>query len=244
MNIILNLRLYLISISLILSINTAAQPGLTIYTDMGSNNVSHGLFIKSTLLGQYKYRKNSVETGFQTDLKNYNRHFLSGYTIDVSRDFEIKGISLVVNGFYITTNFYGILRESNMGGLLKMKFNHFEMAFGTNFRTFTLRPGGITDYKNEKNNVKIREINNLMYLFNYNLKPADSFWNVGLSVTNFDHFTINQETNPMFNLHASYKLNLPVCLFAEAWYKIAGASNLEVNYFGFYIRTGIIWNIN
>ena len=239
----MSIRAFLIFLSLFFCINSVAQPGLTIYTDMGSNNVSHGLFIKSSAIGYYKFGKNIVETGFQTDLKNYNKHGFSGYSIDISRDFAIKGLPLALQGFYTSTSSSDMLRESNWGGLLKMKFNHFEMIFGTNFRTFSFRPGVVKDYNIEKNTTKLHEINNLMYSFSYNLKPGDNRWNAGLSVTDIDHFTINQETNPMFNLHGLYKLKSPVLLLAQAWYKIAGASNLEVNYFGFYIRTGLIWNI-
>jgi hypothetical protein len=83
-----------------------------------------------------------------------------------------------------------------------------------------------------------------MYSFNFFLKPTDEQWNVGLSVTNIDHYIINQETNPVFNLQGFYKLKSPVKLFAQAWYKTAGITNLNLNYFGFFLRTGIIWNIN
>ena len=43
-----------------------------------------------------------------------------------------------------------------------------------------------------------------MYSFSYFLKPTDENWNVGLSVTNIDHFVINQETNPVMNLCGLY----------------------------------------
>jgi hypothetical protein len=240
----MSLRAFLISLSLISCINSAAQPGLTIYTDIGSNNVSHGLFIKSSAIGQYKFGKNILEAGFQTNLKNYNKPGFSGYTINASRNFAIKRISLGIQGFYVSIISSEIIRESNLGGFVNMKLNHFEMTLGANFRTFAFRPGGISEYEIEKKSTKLHEVGNLMYSFTYNLKPGDNRWNAGLSVTNTDHYTINQETNPMFNLHGSYKLKSPIRVFAEAWYKIAGASNLEVNYFGFYMRTGLIWNIN
>jgi hypothetical protein len=230
------------SLLFLISINVMAQPGLNLYADFGSNNVSHGLFIKSAALGFYKFGKNNLETGFQADLKNYGIHGFSGYTLNASRDFTIKDMLIEIHGFYITTISSPIIRESNLGGLVKIKFNHFEMALGTNLRTFSFRQSVLTNYVIEKKSSKIHEASNLMYSFSYNLKPTESRWNAGMTVTNFDHFTIYQETNPMINLHGSYKINAPVSLYAQAWYKIAGASNLEVNYFGFYIKTGMIWN--
>ena len=240
----MSLRAFLINLSLITCINSAAQPGLTIFSDIGSNNVSHGLFIKSSAIGQYKFGKNILEAGFQTNLKNYNKPGFSGYTINASRNFAIKRISLVIQGFYVSIISSELIRESNLGGFVNMKLNHFEMKLGVNFRTYAFRPETISEYAIDNNSTKLHETGNLMYSFTYNLKPGDNRWNAGLSVTNTDYFNINQETNPMFNLHGSYKLKSPIRLFAQAWYEIAGASNLEVNYFGFYIRTGLIWNIN
>ena len=43
-----------------------AQTGVSGYMDLGSNNVSDGLFIKTAGLVQYQFGKNSVEAGLQT----------------------------------------------------------------------------------------------------------------------------------------------------------------------------------
>jgi hypothetical protein len=83
-----------------------------------------------------------------------------------------------------------------------------------------------------------------MYSFSYTLNPFEYVWNIAMTVTDIDHFLINQETNPVFNLKGSYRLTTPVCLFAEAWYKSSGITNLELNHFGFTIRTGLTWNFN
>ena len=237
-----NYRIQIFSLLFLFSIEVVAQSGVNVYADLGTNNVSHGLFIKSAVLGNYKFGKNRLETGIQTDLKNYNKHIFSGYKLDASRDFMIKGILTEIHGFYTTTISSGIIRESNIGGMFRMRFNHFEMTLGTNLRTFSLRQSGIIVYENQKNTSKMHEAGNFMYSFGYNLKPAENRWNAGITLTNFDHFMINQETNPMINLHGSYKMNSPASLYAQAWYKIAGASNLEVNYFGFYLKTGLLWN--
>lgn len=221
-----------------------AQPELTIYTDAGKNNTSKGLFIKSATMGCYKFGKNRVGTGFQLDLKNSNNYGFSGYTINISRNLLTKRIPLELQGFFVLTRPYDLLQETNWGTLLKMKHKRFGMELGTNFRTYTLTKQAIKDYDSDKHSTKIHEVFNLMYSFNFFLKPTDEQWNVGLSVTNIDHYIINQETNPVFNLQGFYKLKSPVKLFAQAWYKTAGITNLNLNYFGFFLRTGIIWNIN
>jgi hypothetical protein len=240
----LSLRVFLIYLFFMYCNNLKAQTGLTLYTDLGKNNASQGLFIKSAAIGHFKIGKYMVKTGYQVDLMNNNKSFFSGYTINASRHLRIQDIPLELQGFYIRTSSTEILRETNWGTLLSMRLKRFEMTLGTNFRTYNFINQAIKDFEMEKNSSKIHEVNNLMYSFSYFLKPADEKWNVGLSVTNIDHFIINQETNPMFNLQGSYKISSSVRFYAQAWYKIAGASNLEVNHFGYYLRTGIIWNIN
>jgi len=238
------LKLFFISFLINICAGLFAQPGISIYTEIGSNNISKGIFIKSAVLGNYKYGKNNFETGIQTDLKNNNKTGFSGYTLSASRNMAIKDISFEIKGFFIQTVPSEILSETNWGGLLGMRHKRFDMSIGTNFRTFSLRQK--SENRDEKNNshTQIHEVNNLMYSFGYNLKPTDDNWNLGLSVTNIDHFNINQETNPVVNLHGLYKISSPVTLYLQASYKSAGVTNLVLNYFGFYFRTGIIWNIN
>jgi len=83
-----------------------------------------------------------------------------------------------------------------------------------------------------------------MYLIGYNLKPIDHDWNVGITITNVDHFIINQETNPVFYLHGKYQVSKPLTLFGEWWYKSAEAFNISVNHFGFFFRTGLVWKVD
>jgi hypothetical protein len=221
-----------------------AQPGLTAFTDFGESNVSRGLYVRSAINGHYTFGKNSVETGALFYLKNNIINGLSAYDLNVSRNLVIKGRTFQVNGFCLLTNFSEILRETNFGSTLKMRHNHFEIAIGTNFRTYAFSNKAIKEYGIDKNASKIHEKFNFMYSFAYYLKPTDNKWNVGLSMTNIDYFIINQETNPTFNLLGSYKLYKPVSAFMQVCYKRAGAMNLAVNYFGYFIRTGITWAFN
>jgi hypothetical protein len=244
MNLTIILKLLFINFLLIFSAVLPAQPGISIYTEAGSSNVSNGIFIKSAALGLYKYGKNNFETGFQTNLKNNNKNGFSGYTISASRNMVIKDISVGLKGFFIQTLPSEILSETNWGALIEMRHKRFEMSIGTNFRTYNLRRKAVSRYEIDNTHTQIHEIYNLMYSFCYYLKPVDETWNMGLSITNVDNFTINQETNPVLNLKGIYKISSPVALYMQASYKSAGVTNLELNYFGFFFRTGIVWNIN
>ncbi len=237
------LKLFFINFFSLICLNLVAQVGLFLYTDLGKNNVSQGIFTKSSTMAHYKSGKNMLETGFQTDLKN-NKFCFSGYTLNASRIFKIKKIPLVLKGFCTWTYPSEILEETNWGALLNMRQKHFEMAIGTNFRSYNFRQTAVRDYEINPKNTKVHEIYNIMYSFSYYLKPADDIWNIGLSVTNIDHFIINQETNPIVNLKGLYRISSPVYLYIQAWYKCAGMTNLALNHFGYFFRTGIIWNIN
>ena len=226
----------------ITGMNVAAQPGFTLYADAGKNTISNGLFIRSALLGHYRSGNNHLEAGLQTNLYNGKDIVLSGYRINGSREFKIKNTLLRLNGFWLWSASSELLKETNYGCFISMKQKHLEILLGTNFRTYSFRSKAMEELPIEEGNSKIHENFNLMYSFSYNIKPSDSRWNTGLTVTNVDYFLINQETNPYVNLHGSYKVSSPVCLFAEAWYKNAGSFNMSTNYFGFVIRGGVKWN--
>lgn len=223
-------------------INLMAQTTVAAYTDVGKNYVSDGVYLKTAGLAQYEFQKYKIATGFQLDVINNNENIFSGYDIKASRQFLIKKFSFETKAFFIYTPFSDILYETNWGLLLIFNSKHFKTRIGNNFRTYAYNKKANTDY-NIDSNTKIHENWNMMYSLSYYIKPNDN-WSVGLTATNFDFFLINQETNPVFNLQALYKINKPVYVFAESWYKTSGAFNLSVNYFGFLFRAGIVWKIN
>jgi hypothetical protein len=244
MNPTISFRTIVILLLSIIWTESSAQYTLSVYNDIGKNNVSDGLYLKSALITSCKLRKTTLETGIQADVKNNNHQGFSGYTLNASRIILNKKTALEIKGFCLFTYPSEILMESNMGALIKMSQKHFKMEIGSNFRTYNLRKNSVPKFGGAYNSLKIKEIYNIIYSFNYNFKPTDEKWNLGLTVTNIDHFIINQETNPVININGFYNLSTPVKLYAQVWYKCAGTTNLELNHFGYFFRTGIIWNIN
>lgn len=237
-----NFRYTFTILFLVASADLEAQPGLRIYADAGKNNASGYLFIKSAALVNYEFGKNRVETGCQVDLKNNGHPLFSGYNVNASREQSFKSYLFHLQGFYIRTSNSEILRETNWGALLDMRHKRFEMAIGTNFRTYSFKSGAINEYRIKRDAVKFRENFNMMYSIGYSIKPTDEVWNAGLAITNFDSFIIEQGVNPALRLRGLYKPGSQVCLFAEAWYLPAGLLNLSMNHFGFNFKTGISWN--
>ena len=219
---------------------THAQLQIASHLDMGSNNVSEGLFIRHAIAEAYEYDKFIFKGGLQFDLKSPFGKYFTGSYLEVGRNFEIKNFPISAQAFFIYNPFSQLVKETNWGISATARTGHFFYRLGTNFRTYALTSKAKDIYDGQSSE-KIHENWNVMYLVGYNLKPSENNWNVGITFTNIDRFIISQDTNPAFYLHGKYNISDPWSLYAEAWYKSAGAFNISVNYFGFFFRTGIIW---
>lgn len=234
----------LFSLYFLSDINLLAQPVMTGFADIGHNNISEVPFIRTSVLGNYQIGKNNVVTGFQADLLSTSSKILSAYTIKAGRELSIRNFPFEIQAFYLYSSYTDVLYETNVGLTFNFQWDHLKMQIGNNFRTFALTKKIVKKYEIEEDAARrIYEKWNLMYMFGYYLKQLENPWNVGLSLTNTDYFIINQETNPVVYLQGLYKMDSRLSLFSEIWYKSAGAFNLNVNYFGFSIRTGVIWDI-
>lgn len=219
-----------------------AQLSFSAMIDAGASNVSEGLYLKSAGFGSYKSGKMTFNTGMQVDVLSQNPNILSGFKAGISREIRLKNLAPGINAFYSLNRFSDIFSEYNLGVSGNVKLAHFDFRLGTHFRTYVITKDAAEEYSIEEHK-KIHENWNLMYLVAYRLKPADHEWNISLSVTNIDHFIIEQETNPVLFLRGEYRVSDPLNIFSELWYKTAGSLNLSINYFGFFFRTGIVWDI-
>lgn len=194
-------------------------------------------------MGRYCIGKNQFDAGFLFNIKTTNEKAFGGYRLQASRRLAIKSWPLDLQFFGLQTIYSNLLRETNWGAFIQKQGKHFDIRLGTGFRTFAFRNYAIKKYGIEEEATKLHENFNLIYSFGYHLKPPASNWNIGLSVTNVDYFMVNQETNPIFCLEGSYKLKDSISLLTQFWYEPAGVFNIYANYFGFFVRTGIIWNL-
>lgn len=221
-----------------------AQIKLQSFIDIGENNVSEAVFIKNVYRGSYQYQKYNVEAGMQFDLKSINPNTLTGLDIIGSREFIIKDFPFDIKGFFMLNRFSDLLYETNWGIRLETrKFEHFLYEIGTNFKTYTINSEAREENDTDLVDSKLRENFNLLYVVTAYLKPHNYDWNVGLSFTNADYYIINQSTNPVFNLQLTYNLKPNLSLYLHSWYKQAGVFNINANYFGYFFRGGVIWEI-
>lgn len=219
-----------------------AQLFLAVHNDLGRNNASEGLFIKTALNGQYQSGRYSFEYGNLFNLKSNNSNIFSGVRVNIARAFELKDRTFKASAFLLYNLVSPIIHETNWGIALNNETKHFNYLLGVNFRTSHITRSAREDF-DITSDFRLREKWNLMYLVSYNLKPLDNNWNIGIALTNTDYFLINQDTNPMLLLNARYRFRIPLTLVMETWYKSAGVLNISADSFGFFIRTGLKWDI-
>jgi len=244
MNVIISRYFVVTLLGIIIAHNSKAQFQLSAYADAGETNISDGLYVKSGILGVYHFGKTAFEGGGQFYvISNAASNVLTATSAKISQQLSIKDFQFNIQGIFIYDMFSDVVHERNIGILALLERTHFTFKLGTNFRAYHITQKAKKEYNIESND-RLNENWNLMYFVGYNLKPIESKWNAGLSITNIDYFLINQETNPMFFLSGRYQVISPLELFVESWYKSAGTFNISANYFGFFIRTGVIWKLN
>ncbi|MDA3820092.1 MAG: hypothetical protein PF590_06520 [Candidatus Delongbacteria bacterium] len=226
-----------------LSLTAGAQPTGTLYVDAGENNVSEGFYLNTAVLGSYHYDKYSFVAGSAVDLIGPGSNVLTNFMFMPGRAFIIGNFPFKMQGVYMFNRSFDWVHEMNLGVLINIERSHFSWKLGSEFRTYYLTREACETCGDESNKA-LHENWNIMYFGDYRIKPRGNAWNVSLALTNLDYFLINQEANPMFFLRGKYDISSNLRIFSEAWYKSAGAFNISVNYFGFFIRTGITWQPN
>lgn len=228
---------------IVVSLTSTAQNHIALFTDIGNTQSSEGLYLKSAIQGQYEFKKHILSSGIQSSIIGYNPRVISAIQASIAREFHIKSFPIKLEALYVWNNSGELIRENNWGLFLQFMGKRYTIKQGVHFRNLYYSQQAISDYSLQYN-TDIIENWNILYAFEFFLKPQDHIWNVGICATNMDQFIIYQETNPIFCLKGNYQLKKNYVLFLESWYKSAGALNLSVNYFGFFVRTGLKWNIN
>lgn len=239
----MHLQILVICYCLLSPSTLMGQTKVIAFTDVGTKNVTHGLFIKSSAIGSYKFGRNLIESGLLMNVRSNNQRLFPGIRILASREALNRKKPVELQGFLLQNTSSDILTETNYGALFHIKRKYYDFALGTNFRTYAFTRRAIDTYEIQNNAVRFTEPWNLMYALSLYLKQMNSYWNIGLSLTNFDYFLIYQETNPEINLKILYQLNDRLSLLAEGWYETSGLLNRYANFFGIFARTGIKWTI-
>ena len=215
-----------------------SQVELDYLLDLGQTNVSQGLYISTALVSAYSFDKYALKAGAQFQLIHPSSRVFSAAEFVAGRRFCVGKQTLEAEAFYLYRNFSSLMFISNWGLAVSTRLRHWQFDLGQDFKSYRVREKALS-YETEGN--VLRENFNLIYHIAYFINSPEKTWNISLSLTNKDHFLINQETNPMLSLRAESFVSSTMKLYLENWYKPAGALNMSAHYFSYFLRTGLIW---
>lgn len=235
----LNILILFLSVSVTLS----AQFKAGAFIGLGVNPVENPIFISSGIYAAAKYKFISADYAFDFNINNRDIRAFNAIKTSLNYETDINNSHLKAGILYLYKPSTELISEQNLAILINCKINKWEFNLGNNFRANKFKKS-VEDIVNTENKTIIWEKPNIMYMARYYfLNPAKE-WNFYLSATNFDWFIIEQETSPFINAGAYYKnKENGLKLFTDFNYQAAGFNNIRVNYFGFFIRIGIIWEI-
>ncbi|MDD3095916.1 MAG: hypothetical protein WC372_07155 [Candidatus Neomarinimicrobiota bacterium] len=237
-----SIMIFFLLLALLLPRMLPAQWQLSVRAEAGAHNASEGMYLRSAAAVQYRLKDTEFSAGLQFELfGKVPRHF-SGLNLGISQAMAIREFPFEVAAFFLHRPYSDLQYENSWGLLAETDYRHFHFMFGNGFRAFRLTRQAVQDYP-EGAGTLIRENWNLLYRIGYDLKSEDNFWNAGIAVTNLDYFLMNQETNPMLLLHGNAEIASGLDLYAEFWYKQAGVFNISANYFGYFFRLGVLWEL-
>jgi len=236
--------LLLITCLLLIDFQVSAQHQASLHADLGSTAMHSSLYLRTALTGKSTFNSYSAQYGVLVHCIDNLKSGYSSSFVSAEREFALKKNKLNALVYYLHSYPSSILGENNFGFKLNYETSHWDLMLGNNSRRYALRK----DFRQQltpeqQQDYKISEWRNLLYRICYRIKPEEHLWNLKAGVTNSDFFHISQATNPMLFTEFNYLLNEKLRLNCSVFYKVAGSMNLQADYFGYFIRTGIQWKI-
>jgi len=221
-----------------------SQISLDSYAEVGSNAVSQGIYGGFSAQVSGQFGSFNATTGCFLSLSNEGGDIFSAYSLTVSNDILIHKHKINASGFYLWKPISSDLRETNLGLLVKYRTRHFGYIIGLNSRIYSFSRSAIIRYNfPDSIRTKFWEPVNAMYRLSY-YQQFNPKLNFEASITNYDRYFIQQETNPMILTNLTYIFNSNLQFYSELGYMQAGLLNMHVNYFGLYFRGGVIWRLD
>jgi len=202
-----------------------------------------GAFGSYAFMADYRYGQIGARFGISALPSSSREIFLNGIYIQGEYLFQIRERPLTVQAKYLWKPVSHEIREMDIAIALDYSLDHWYFLLGNNYRRYGLRKSFREAHGYDRSESSITEPWNLMYTVSYKVFPPEHVWNLSASFTNIDFFQMAQETNPMFNLKGLYTPRPGLDLTLESWYMSAGLFNIQVDYYGFFFRIGIVWTI-
>jgi len=219
------------------------QPSIISFIEAGQNKVVNRGYFCLAVIPSFDFKKNNIDAGVLWTFGGQREVNFAGLSLKATRRFSFLRQSFAISGSYLMEPFSNELRQINYSLILNYRVSNFQFDLGNNYRIYRLSKAFIRSNNNFSDNYKIVEPGNLIYTFQYSVKRKEESWNISVSLTNYDFFIIEQEKNPMVLLGGTYLIKQNISLFADLGLKYAGFSNYEIEFFGYFFRLGMEWNI-
>lgn len=223
---------------------TFSQLRESIFIGTGSSSVSAGSFVRASSITACRIGSYETRLGMQATFARSGRNVFSGLFVDLTGDYHVKSFPVSATLFFRYNPYSPLISETNFGLKASHHREHLELHLGYNSRIYSMAKEETYVGDLDDPDMHIYEWRNFMYKGILWLKPMEHKWNLGASLTNFDYFLIQQETNPMLTALFQTRLSEDWDFYTELWYQGAGMLNLASNYYGYYLRAGFKWQLN
>lgn len=209
----------------------------------GQNQTKPEGFLNMAICPAYELNQWTFGAGAELAVLNPQNTMLDAWKLDAGRKILIKKHEYKLYGGFYCRPFSEYFRELNLVLTIKTEYGHFRGMIGNNSRIWRLSGKAIEQWPeaDSAGTIMKKEYRNLLYDFSVYLKKTDHPWNIGLGFSNLNGFFFNQETTPMLFSRYENKITESMQLFAECWFQQAGSANLQTQYFGFFIKGGLVW---
>jgi hypothetical protein len=158
------------------------------------------------------------------------------YYIANTIKFPLNKLELQIQEKFLYNSF-GVwnMQEYSVFGGLQLYAPHFDVLLGVSSRL--IKPLQPITYES------IVEPFNWQYDVGLRLFKTSNPWNLRLGASNFDTFYFERMESLILSLKGEYNLSKKFSIYCNGILKPAGNFHLSANYYGYYIQTGMIWNI-
>ncbi len=213
------------------------------YIEVLNNNVSRGVNTNFATQLAARVGNFSISSAGLFTFQDPQKNTLKAFTIHSAIHFKLLKKDFFVEPFYLWKPFSDILRETNYGIITDLQTKHVGLGIGFNSRNYSFSEASYQRYNFDKDTkTNIRETINMMYKISF-YQTIYKKLDLGLSISNYDLFIIQQATNPMLTAKFSYNVNSNLKVFSDVGVIEAGILNLRVNHFGLFWKGGLQWQI-
>lgn len=199
----------------------------------GEDYASFGYYGNINGAVSYQLKDWNFSTAAGINLSHAKDKIFNALKFDLLRSFKIKSIPFKGELFYQWKPYSERLYEHNMALVVHYNPKNFQFQLGHHTRLYHLPKNYVITHNYTDQDVW--EAFNLIYKASY-VQPINEQLKLKFSITNFDAFVIQQETNPMVILNTAYDLSSNSLLSFDLGYLQAGFFNMRVNYFGYFTR--------